>query len=174
MTILNFENQQEEPLLLVLEPWGDEHVVPHLATAGVRLVPEDGAQQRYTCCVGERRIALWCEGASYEIDIVRPSRFDLLLWDICVRGGWCGGIVDGAPSFVTDLLPDTGMVTARGFAELAIRADGLPESESLPETQIRWLEEAFARFFDPAGVPAATLRRNLALPFGGGSPHPKR
>ena len=169
MTILSFENQEEEPLVLVLDPWGDEHVIPFLATAGVRLVPEDGAEQRYTCTVGARRITLWCDSSRYDVDIVLPSRFDLLLWDICARGGWCGGIVDGAPSFVTDLLPDTGMVTARVFAELAIKADGPPESESLPETQIRWLEEAFARFFDPAGVPAATLRRNLALPFEDGS-----
>lgn len=165
MTILTFDNGEKEPLILVLEPADEEYSIPHLATAGVRLMAEDGVEQRFSCTVDERRIALWCDSPNYEVEIVYPSPFDLLLRDICVRLGYCGGIVDDAPCIVDDLLPSSGTVTARQFAEAAIRADGDSPEEPMSETRIGWLEEAFARFFDPAGVPAESLRRNLRLPF---------
>jgi hypothetical protein len=165
MTILAFENRQQSPMTLVVEPGGDEHQVPHLATAGIRYSLEEGAVDRTTCVVSEGRVEVWCEAAQHEIDIVYPSAFNRLSWAMCVGGGWCGGIVDGKPTTVDDLLPDSGTITARDFAKLVIRADGWPESEALPEQHIGWLESQFIEYLGAVSVDVQELRFNLTQPF---------
>jgi hypothetical protein len=36
MPVAQFKNRNETPLVLSVEPWGDKHEIPHLATAGMR------------------------------------------------------------------------------------------------------------------------------------------
>lgn len=165
MIILAFENWHETPLTIVVEPGGDEHEVPHLATAGIRYAPKEGAADRTTCVMSESRVEVWCDADHHEIEIVHPSAFDRLSWEICVGGGWCGGIVEGEPTTVDDLLPVSGTVSARDFAKLVIRADGWPESDAAPEKHLRWLEMKFIERLGAVSVDALTLRRNLARPF---------
>lgn len=165
MTILAFENRHETLLIVAVEPGGGEHEVPHLATAGIRYAPAEGVVDRTTCVMSEGRVEVWCDADRPEIDIIHPSAFDRLSWEICAGGGWCGGIVEGEPTTVDDLLPAAGIVTARNFAELVIRADGWPKSEALPEQHLRWLEAKFVEHLGAQSVDAQELRRNVALPF---------
>lgn len=165
MPIAAFENRHEAPLILVVEPWGEKHEIPHLSTAGIRYVLKEGDEDRSYCGVYEGQIDFWCNADSYEIDIVHPSAFDRLLWDTCANGGWCGGLVDGKPTHVTDLLPETGTITAQEFARLAIRADGWPESEPVPDKHLRWLEAKFIEHLGAPIVNADDLRQILARPF---------
>ncbi|SER60650.1 hypothetical protein [Sphingobium sp. YR768] len=169
MAIIEFENGDETTLILVVEPWGDRHEVPHLARVGLRYVLSENAEDRSYSVVSERKIELWCNADSYDIDIVFPSPCDMLMWDICVRGGWCGGIVDGKPVRVDDLIATSGTVTAEDFARLAVRADGGSGGE-LRETQhLRWLEAKFVEHLGGASVDAAMFRRTARRPFEGRS-----
>ncbi|MFL6846208.1 MAG: hypothetical protein ACJ8ER_15165 [Allosphingosinicella sp.] len=166
MPIAAFENRNEEPLILRVEPGGDRIEIPHLATAGVRYVLEDGAEDFSTCVVGPNEIEFYCASARYEVDLVPPSPFDRLLWDICVKSGFCGGIVNGEPTHVEDLLPKDGLISAETFARLAIRAEGdAPVDDERHSRWMRMLEAKFIQHFGPQPVPAERLRRNLDRPF---------
>ena len=160
-----FENCNEEPLTLVVEPWEDAHLVPHLATAGVRYVPRAADADRSTCVVSGNSIALWCDADSYEIDFVYPSAFDRLMWDVCVRGGCCGSIIEDVPTTVDDLLPESGDIAAPEFAMLVCQAEGYLESEAPSEKHILWLKTRFAEYFGLLSVDVRQLRRNLRRPF---------
>lgn len=164
MIIKTFQNRHEEPLTIVVEPWRDEYEVPHLAEAGILYAPKDSRLDRSTCVVSERQIELWLDADRFEIDIVHPSVYQRLSWRICV-GGWCGGIVDGVPTAVDDLLPPSGTVTAHQFAELVIRADGWPAADPYPEKHLRWLSDRFAEHLGATSVDAKKLRHNLRRPF---------
>jgi hypothetical protein len=165
MPVVEFQNCDEAPLVLIVEPWGHRYEVPHLAIAGIRYAPKDGAEDRCHSVVEEGTVEFWCNAASYEYDIVHPSPFARLSWDICVNGGWCGGIVDGNPITVEDLLPRTSEVNARQFAELAMHADGWPEGEALDENHLSWLQSRFVEHMGAESVNAEDLRRNVARPF---------
>ena len=169
MTIAAFENRRETPLVLVIEPWGEKHEIPHLSTAGVRYALKDGAEDRSYSVVSDNQIDFWCNADSYEIEIVHPSAYDRLSWDICVNGGWCGGIVDGKPTRVDDLLPEVGTVTAEEFAKLTARADGWPESKPVDEKHLRWLEAKFVEHLGSPSVSTDVLRQITARPFEGAS-----
>jgi hypothetical protein len=166
MPVIEFHNRNETPLILVVEPCGERCEIPHLATAGVRYLPEDGAEDRSSCVVSDGQIEFWCNTDTCDIDVVHPSAFEKLSWDICVNGGWCGGIVDGKPTRVEDLLPESGLVTARHFAELAIRADGWPVSSPLPENHLLWLETKFVEHLGAQSALAEDFRQDPAIPFG--------
>lgn len=166
MPIAEFENRNETPLALTVQPWGDNHQVPHLATAGIRYSLKDGAEDRSYTVVTDGTVEFWCNADTYECDVVHPSPFDRLSWDICVKGGWCGGIIDGNPTTVDDLLPRTGKINARQFAELAMRADGWPEGEQLDDNHLRWLQAKFVEHLGAESVDAEDLLRNVARPFG--------
>jgi len=166
MLVAEFQNRNESPLVLTVEPWGHRHEVPHLAIAGIRYALKDGAEDRCHSVVEEGTVEFWCNADAYEYDIVHPSPFDRLSWDICVNGGWCGGIVDGNPTTVEDLLPRTGAVNARQFAELALRADGWPEDEAFEDKHLSWLQARFVYHLGAESVNAEELRRNAARPFG--------
>ena len=165
MPIVTFKNRNEAELLLTIEPWGDEFRVPHLAEAGVRYSLKSGAEDRCYTSVSESAVEFWCNADAYEIDIVHPSAFDRLSWDICVNGGWCGGIVDGKPTTVDDLLPPTGIIEARTFAELAMRADGWPDDQPFDEDHLCGLQAKFVQHLGANSICTDQLRRNLARPF---------
>ena len=157
-----FENSNEATLILTVEPWGHRHEVPHLAEAGIRYAVTEGSEDRSYSSVSGLEIDFWCNADSYEIDIVSPSAKDRLLWEICVLGGWCGGIVDGEPCHVLDLLPESGTVTAEEFATLAVRADGEPASEPSNESASALAREQVHRAFRrPVGGRRAAPSREL-------------
>jgi hypothetical protein len=166
MTIAVFANQRDATLKLVIEPTDEEFEIPQLATIGVRYTPKNDDSRTYTS-VSEGWISFWCDADSYEVDIVYPTAFDRLLWDICVTGGWCGGFLEGEYVHVKDLLPKTGTVTARDFARLAVSEDGWPDAASVPAKHLAWLEEKFVLHLGAESVPAEDLRQNLAQPFEG-------
>jgi hypothetical protein len=57
--------------------------------------------------------------------------YNALHHDVCVRHGWCGGVVDGRPSHVDDFIPEVGPVTAEQFVDWLFQAEGLdPSSDS--------------------------------------------
>lgn len=166
MPIVVFENRHRATLILKIEPGRDEHEVPPLAFAGVRYALKKGAEDRCYAVMADGEVAFWCNADSYEVDIVRPSLFERLSYDICVNGGWCGGIVNGEPTHVYDLLPETGPITGREFAELAMRADGWPEETPFEEKHLRWLEGRFIEHVGSNSVNAEELREHTARPFG--------
>ena len=165
MPIVAFHNRRKAPLVLVVEPSGEKHEIPHRSTAGIRYALQEGAEDRSYCDVSEGQIDFWCNADGYEIEVVHPSARDNLLWDICVIGGWCGGIVDGKPTHVEDLVPRTGTVTAQEFARLAVRADGWPDAVPVPDKHLRWLEAKFVEHLGAEAVPCEDLHRITARPF---------
>lgn len=166
MPVTVFENTTSKPLTFVLEPNDQHYEVPVLARVGVRYSFAEGAVDRTFADVGEHVIRFWCDSQNRDVEIVHPTPFDLLLRDVCVRLGFCGGLVNGKPSHLTDLLPDVGVVTAEEFAKLAISAEGGPPSSS--DQQRRWvavLADAFFEHLGTASAPAESLVQNLAQPF---------
>jgi hypothetical protein len=168
MPIISFENRNrnEAELVLTIQPWGQEYKVPHLAEAGIRYSLTDGAEDRCFTTVSENAVEFWCNADTYEIDIVHLSAFDRLCWDICVTAGWCGGIVDGKPTTVDDLLPKTGSIDARTFAELTMRADGWPDDAPFDENHLGFLQAKFVEHLGAECVDADDLRPKLSRPFG--------
>jgi len=160
-----FENRNEATLILTVRPWEHRHEVPHLAAAGIRYAVTEGLEDRSHSSVSELEIDFWCNADSYEIDIVHPSPTDRLLWEICLKGGWCGGLVEGEPTHVLDLLPASGDVTAEEFATLTMRADGWPSSEPLEEKHLRWLQDKFVEHLGGPSADVALLHHVTRRPF---------
>ena len=167
MPIMVFENRNEATLILTVGPWEHRHEVPHLAEAGIRYAVTEGSEDRSYSSVSELGIEFWCNADSYEIDIVLPSPKDRLLWEICVLGGWCGGLVDGEPCHVQDLVPKTGIVTAEEFAQLTVKADGWPRSAPPKEHHLRWLEAKFVEHLGGPSADAEILHHFTRRPFDG-------
>ena len=166
MPISVFENSREETIPFILEPREERYELPLLARIGVRYSFGEGEVDRTFTDFGTHNIRFWCDSRNLQVEIIHPNAFDLLLWDICVGAGFCGGLVNDKPTHVTDLLPATGMVTAQEFAELTIRAEC--DKQSPPHKHLRWialLEAIFIKHMKSASVPAETLVRNLAQPF---------
>ena len=166
MAIAVFQNRRQSLLALTIEPCGERHELPHLGEIGIRYTLTEGAEDRCYASVSDEGVDFWCNAESFEVDIVQPSARDKLLWDICVNGGWCGGLVNGQPTSVDDLLPTEGRVTAEEFARLAIRADGWPEGKPMVERHRRWLEERFREHLGADSVSAEALHRLSPRPFG--------
>lgn len=149
-----------------MQPSDESYELPTLAKIGVRYSVAEGATDRTFTDVGDHRVYFWCEAADRKVEIVHPTAFDLLLWDMCVRLGFCGGVVNDKPTHVTDLLPTTGMVTAEEFAASAIRAEN--DVQSPPAKHDRWMAMLTDKFLEHMGapsVPASALTRQLANPF---------
>lgn len=166
MPIVAFENLRTESLKLVIEPIGETHEVPHLATVGIRYSLDEGAEDRSTSVVSEFGIEFWCNSESVEVDIVRASPFDTLLWDICVNLGFCGGLVEGEPTCVRDLIPAEGLLSAGAFAKLAIRAEGnWPDPDGAHRRWGETLEAKFAEHLGGPVVPVQELKGDRRRPF---------
>jgi hypothetical protein len=165
MRILEFHNREQVPLILEVEPGGARHEIPHLATAGLRYSLPQGVEDRCSSVMSEHRVEFWCSADKYEVEVVHPSPRDRLSWDICVNGGWCGGIVDNIPATFEDLLPEVGSITAEDFAILVVEADGWPEGEPMLEKHLRWLEAKFTEHLGAREVDAEVLRRFTRIPF---------
>lgn len=90
--------------------------------------------------------------------------YNALQHDVCVGHGWCGGIVDGKPSHVDDLIPESGPVSAEQFVDWLFQAEGLDPSAE-PE---KWqkhkddLREAFVAHMGPEVVDAAALKWDVS------------
>jgi hypothetical protein len=167
MPIVAFENRRPATLNLVIEPKGERYEVPHLATVGIRYSLDEEAEDRCTSVVGEDDIEFWCDAATVEVDIVHALPISRLLWDICVQLGFCGGIVEGKPTHVQDLIPGSGFISAQAFAELAISAEGgEPETD---EARLRhWRDILAAKFVEHLGgavAPVEALRGIERRPF---------
>jgi hypothetical protein len=166
MQVTVFENTTEKSLTFILEPNEQQYELPRLARIGVRHSVNDGVMGRTFADLGEHRIRFWCDSQDPEVEIVYPTSFDLLLWDMCVNLGFCGWTVNGQPTHVVDLIPKAGMITAEAFARLAISADG--DDQGTAEQHQRWIDRLSAAFIKHMGalsVPAQNLTQNLAQPF---------
>ena len=166
MAVSVFENSCDKALTFILEPNREVYNLPPLAKIGVRYSFDPGVDERTFADFGEHHIRFWCDSKRRDVEIISPNSFDLLLQDICVRNGFCGGIANGQPTHVTDLLPAGGLVTADEFARLVIRAehDGDDPSDKVK----RWTKLLTAKFVEHMGAieaPAEALQRNLELPF---------
>lgn len=166
MPVSVFENCREETVTFILEPNDEQYKLQPLARIGVRYSFEPGTDDRTFTDVGEQTIRFWCNTKERDVEIIGPGRFDLLLWDICVKNGFCGGIVNGEVTHVTDLLPKSGMITAEDFARLVIRAEH--DGSDPPDKVGRWTEQLKAKFIEHMGVceaPAQAFQQNLSVPF---------
>lgn len=166
MPIVAFENRQRSTLRLVIQPGEETHEVPHLANVGIRYTLDEGAEDFSTSVVSDDCIEFWCNAGSVEVDVVHPSPGERLLWAICVELGFCGGVANGVPTHVTDLLPEDGLVSAADFADLAIRAEG--GWETVEEGRLRWsatLEAKFVEHLGAAAVPVKALKEMSRRPF---------
>lgn len=164
MPIVEFENQNDDDLVLTVSPWGDEHKIPHLARVGIRYTLKVGEEDRCYASISDNSIDFWCNADTYEIDVVLPSLYDRLLRCLAV-GGWCGGIVNDKPTTVCDLLPATGMVGAQEFARLVMVADGWPQTEPLAQRHLDWIEAKFVEYLGSEAVSVDVLQPNLARAF---------
>jgi hypothetical protein len=92
-------------------------------------------------------------------DAQNDDAFGALLHEVCVERGWCGSVVDKEPLHVTDLLPDTGQVTADEFVTCVFRADGVHPDEDWAKWQKHWngLRDAFVRHLGSDTVDAGRL-----------------
>ncbi len=166
MPVAIFENTTDKPLTFVLEPRCEQYEVPVCAKIGVQYFLPEGAVESTFVDVGDGVIRFWCDSQDRDVELVDPTPFDLLLRDMCVRLGFCGGLVNEKPTHVTDLLPATGLVTAEEFAKLAISAEC--DQRSSPDKVARWsatLVAAFKEHLGAASVPAESLVQNFVLPF---------
>lgn len=90
----------------------------------------------------------------------RELGYDALMHEVCVRRGWCGGIVDGRPSHVDDFIPQGGPVTADQFVDWLFRAEGMDPAADLTKWQKHRdaLREAFVRHMGSDPVDASLLK----------------
>lgn len=158
MPISVFENRFETPVTFILEPGGEQHELPSLAKIGVRYSFSVGQADQTFTDIGHGIITFWCDAQLRETEIVHAGPFNLLLQDICVNGGCCGG----AEVRVVDLLSEQGTVTAADFARLVLQAEGGGSDESEA-----WLVAKFVEHMGGTSVPAAALVQTIANPFDG-------
>ena len=85
----------------------------------------------------------------------KRTKFDGMMHDYCVKKGWCGSVVDGKPSHVSDYIPDEGLVTADQFVTWLMRAEGL-DSRDLKVRKN--LIQVFIKHMGSYRVDAALLR----------------
>ena len=57
--------------------------------------------------------------------MVGSKNYEALMHEVCVKRGWCGGIVDGKPTHVDHFIPESGQVTAEQFVDWLFQADGM-------------------------------------------------
>ena len=92
----------------------------------------------------------------------RPTKFDGMMYEFCVRLGWCGATVkDGKLVLITDFIADTGSVTADQFVDWLILADGVDVNQEGVSQLKRWrreLKAVFLKHMGPEVVDAAQLR----------------
>ena len=55
----------------------------------------------------------------------KPNKFDGLMHELCIGNGFCGSLIDGKPSHVTDYIPAGGVVAADQFAMWVLTAERL-------------------------------------------------
>lgn len=86
--------------------------------------------------------------------------YNSLMHEVCVKWGWCGGIVDGKPTHVDDFIPESGQVTAEQFVEWLFRADGMDPFAELEKWQKHkdGLKDAFVRHMGSDVVEASMLK----------------
>lgn len=165
MPIIEFDNDSDVPVTLVVEPQGERYEIPGRSAAGVRYVVRAGAEDRSHVSVSSMQVEFWSNADRVEIEMIHPWPCERLSRDICVGGGWCGGIVNDTLTHFQDLLPDIGAVSARAFAELVIRAEGWPEGDVMPEKHLRWLEAKFVEHMGAEAIDVTELRRLPVVPF---------
>ena len=88
--------------------------------------------------------------------------YNALMQELCVGKGWCGSVINGEPSHVDDLIPDTGPVSADQFVDWLFLAEGYEQSLE-PKSKIhrRTLREAFVRYMGSNIVDASELKRDV-------------
>ena len=87
------------------------------------------------------------------------NRFEELMHYVCVGHGYCGSVINGHPTHVTDFIPDFGYVSATEFAEWVMLADDCPPESTVTfrERHKRDMEVAFIKYMRAEVVPARDL-----------------
>ena len=55
----------------------------------------------------------------------RPNKFDDMIYEFCAGHGFCGSVLNGRLSHVSDFIPQVGMVSADEFVRWILKAEGL-------------------------------------------------
>lgn len=89
--------------------------------------------------------------------------YNALMHEVCVGCGWCGGIVDGKPCHVDDLIPESGAVSADQFVDWLFVAEGMDPQDNSAKWQKHKdrLREAFVRHMSAEVVDASLLKWDL-------------
>jgi len=87
----------------------------------------------------------------------RPNTFDGMMYEYCVRRGWCGSVKDGKPLHVSDFIPDTGPVFAHEFVGWLILAEGF-DTNYLSMSEIKSLIAVFVKHMGAEVLDASKLR----------------
>lgn len=78
-----------------------------------------------------------------------------MMHEFCVGKGWCGSIIDGKPSHVTNFVPEAGIVTAQEFVTWLIQADNCDPNNKHWQ---RELQQVFIKHMGSDAVDASMLR----------------
>lgn len=87
--------------------------------------------------------------------MAKPTKFDGMMNDYCVKKGWCGSIVGGKPSHVRNFIPEEGLVTADQFVTWLMIAEGVDTSDIRVR---KGLIEVFIKHMGTYKVEASRLR----------------
>lgn len=141
----------------MIEPSGETYELPVLADAGVRYVFSDPAESRTSTTFTSDTIEFWCDASAIDVDIVIPSAFEYLMWDVYAVGGFSGGVIDGKFRCADDYVPQSGLIDARVFADCILRAEGEFNPSDSKLRARRWLEDEFKRRLGDAPVPVSVM-----------------
>ncbi len=158
-----FENNSEKPLRFVVSYDESQYEIPSRGQVGIRYNLETGEKDQTMTIMGDGEIEFWCNSVNYEIDIVPPSKTDLLLYELCVIMGFCGWSGD----HIMDFIPKAGIVNATIFAQSAFLGD----KHKLPpqtEREARWFEDIkslFIKYYGDNEIPTEQFLDYIRLPF---------
>ena len=78
-----------------------------------------------------------------------------MMHDFCVNKGWCGSVIDGQASHVTNFIPESGIVTADQFITWLMKAEGVDPSDIRKR---KHLIQVFIKHMGSYRVDASALR----------------
>ena len=61
--------------------------------------------------------------------MAKPTIYNGMMHEYCVKQGWCGSVIDGEPSHVSNFIPEKGLVSADQFVTWLMKAEGVDQSD---------------------------------------------
>ena len=87
--------------------------------------------------------------------MAKPNKFSGMMHDYCALKGWCGSVIDGKATHVTDYIPERGQVSAEQFVTWLLMAEGV-NPYNLRE--YKYLIKVFVKHMGSTEVDASKLK----------------